>query len=439
MNPLHLLYRLAGTAAGIPLEALLRYRHRNDTVEIDRLDQRFGRYAGKLRHKLSGKPRLWLHAVSVGEVGVAAALVDVLRSALPGCDIVLSTATRQGQQRAEMLLGNQVIALYAPFDINHAVIRALKFIRPDLLAILETEIWPNLIVNAHRLGARTALLNGRISVRTIKNYQMVRPLIHDTLANMDVLSMISQEDALRIQSIGADKSKVSVNGNAKFDCPDPLIDGGRAKHWARTLYGITDNVQVFVAGSTRDPEEQSILNAFCTIRCRFPQALLIIAPRHVERTAIVEQWVRQKGLTCQRRTALTPAGPVRTAPVIVLDTIGELSDTYSVADIVFCGGSLVAKGGQNPLEPALWAKPIMYGPSMEDFADALQLIERNGGGVKVAESDEMASVALAWLSDPARAIAVGLAARAAIVAHRGAAQAHVETVLRLLELESPIK
>jgi len=432
MNPLYAAYRLMGSAAGILLEPVLKHFNRHKTKELARLDQRLGRYPRTFRERLPGKPRIWLHAVSVGEVGVAHAMVHVLESLLPQYGIVLSTATRQGLVRAETLLHGRATCCYAPLDIHQSVMQAFQTIQPEILVILETEFWPNLIVHARRMGIKTALLNGRISVRSIKGYRLLRPLMRYTLSHLDLFSMISTDDAHRIRTLGADPSKVLVNGNAKFDCPDPMTQQGRASRWAGDLYGITPQTPLFIAGSTREPEEQSVLDAFLSIRRQFPDTVLLIAPRHVERTDTIEQWVSDKGLTCQRRTLLGPGKQKRMAPVVILDTIGELSESYSIADFVFCGGSLVAKGGQNLLEPALWARPIMYGPSMEDFADALRLIEHNGGGVRIADSEQMAAVALSWLRHPERGRAVGRAARQAILAHRGSAKAHVEALVRLI-------
>jgi 3-deoxy-D-manno-octulosonic-acid transferase len=428
---LHFLYNVIGSAAGMALIPPLWLRQRRNEEDLQRLRQRLGWYPESLAREFQGRPRVWLHAVSVGEVGVAEVIARCLEEQMPGCRIVLSTTTRQGLQRAQAHFKDRALCFYAPLDMIGSSGRALKMVKPDVLALLETEIWPNLIVGARRMGIRVALLNGRISVRTIRRYQKIRPLMRHILSHLEALSMISEADALRIQSLGADTRRIEVHGNAKFDGPDPMRGGDRAIAWARALYALDPGTPVFVAGSTRDPEEPILLDAFLRLRRNFPQAVLIVAPRHIHRAPQIERWVREKGLTCQRRTELN--GLPRTAPVVVLDTIGELSDTYSVADIVFCGGSLVPKGGQNLLEPAVWAKPVMYGPSMEDFSDARQLIEKAGGGRTVADADQIAAVAADWLSRPEQASQAGNAARSAIHSHRGAARKHAGVIVRLLE------
>jgi 3-deoxy-D-manno-octulosonic-acid transferase len=244
--------------------------------------------------------------------------------------------------------------------------------------------------------------------------------------------MISPADAGRIVSLGAEKGRIRINGNAKFDSPDPMADGGQAAQWARALFGIADRQPVFIAGSTRHDEERTVLDAHARILKTHPDALLIIAPRHINRVPEIEAWVAAGGFTCRRRTELSQTGGKPGAQVVLLDTIGELAAAYSIASFVFCGGSLVPKGGQNLLEPAMWAKPIMHGPSMEDFADAQQLIEKAGGGRTVHDAAEMAALAHAWLADPAMAAATGARARQAIRSHRGAAARHAAVIADLL-------
>lgn len=432
MNLLQFVYTFLGSAAGLALIPPVWLHQRRNKEDLARFHQRLGWYPQQLRRAFDGRPRIWLHAVSVGEVGVAAAIAKSLEAQWPGCRIALSTATKQGLAQAKSIFGDKAVCFYAPVDIFGPAGRALRMVRPDVLALLETEIWPNLIIGARRMGIQTAVLNGRISVRTIHSYLRIRPLMRHTLAHIDAFSMISSADAQRIQSIGADERRICVNGNAKFDCADPMAGRQQARRWAQTLYGLNPPAPVFIAGSTREPEESIVLDAYLKIRRDFPDTVLIIAPRHIERADQVEKRVRQKGLACQRRTALDGNDQRRTAPVVILDTIGELSATYSAADFVFCGGSLIPKGGQNLLEPAVWAKPVMYGPSMEDFFDAWQLIDRAGGGRNVRDADQMAAVAADWLRHPRKASRAGLLARGAIMSHRGAARKHAAVIVDLL-------
>lgn len=433
MTPLHFVYNLVGTAVGMAAftPAWLYYKRNRD--DLERFYQRLGYYPETLRNQMHGRPRIWLHAVSVGEVGVAAAIINALERQAPQCQLVLSTTTEQGLFRAKALLHNRVSCFYVPIDLIGAVDKALAMVQPDVLALLETEIWPNLIIRARQRGVHTAILNGRISVRAINSYLRIRPFMRIVLSNINAFSMISSDDAQRIRSLGAAAARINVNGNAKFDGPDPMVHKAKALNWAADMFSLHEPLPpVFVAGSTREPEEQVILSAYLELRRTFPAIVLIIAPRHIERAGQIEQWVQQKGLSCQRRSTFDGTNP-RTAPVVILDSIGELSDTYSIADFVFCGGSLVPRGGQNLLEPAAWAKPLLYGPSMEDFADARRLIEDAGGGVTITSAQQLTVVAEQWLHRPSLAIAAGQAARQAIMAHRGAAQKHAAVIETLIQ------
>ena len=431
MNLLHTAYKLAGHAcAALVLPPLGIHRAlRGD--DLTRFNARLGVHPRSLQNAFQGTPRIWLHAVSVGEVSVALAIVQAIKIWLPQCCLAVSVATEQGMERAKTLLSGSAVCFYAPLDLTSATRRTMKMVRPQVLAMLETEIWPNLIVTAHQMGVRTAILNGRISVRAIKKYRKVRPLMRHILSHVDAFSMISDQDAMRIRSIGAVPDRLVVNGNAKFDGPDPYPDAV-AERRIKDLFNLTGDSRVFVAGSTRHGEEPQLLEAFMVIRRVFPDCVLILAPRHIHRTEQIEYWIRETGLVSQRRTLLDQETRPRTAPVIILDTIGELSAIYSCADFVFCGGSLVGKGGQNILEPALWAKPIMYGPSMEDFSDAKLLLENNGAGFIVHDAAELASLAITWLRQPDQARSIGRRARQAILSHRGAAAKHAGVVMRLL-------
>jgi 3-deoxy-D-manno-octulosonic-acid transferase len=396
------------------------------------LPHRLGRYPRSLFSPMPEHRRVWFHAASVGEVSVAAAVIDALGRTLPDWSVVLSTTTDQGQKVAREALGHRVACIYAPVDFSGAVNRALDVVRPRALVCMETEIWPNWLQAAHRRGIRTALVNGRISIRSIRGYLRVRPLMRTVLAGVDAFSMIGEEDAGRIRSIGAPAGRVVVNGNAKFDrlarATDPSVQRAMAR-----LFGLDRDTPVFVAGSTRGREPAMVLHAFDRIRRRFPDALMVIAPRHLERVGSIVEQVRGHGLDCQLRTALSPPQACRTAPVVILDTVGELPAAYSIATIVFCGGSLVPLGGQNILEAAAWGKPVLYGPSMEDFADARTLLESSGGGMAVADTDALAREALACLADPGRASAMGRAGEAAVRSCTGAADRHAAVVRRLLE------
>jgi len=396
-----------------------------------RTRQRLGLYPPALTAGIGGSPRIWLHAVSVGEVGTAVAIIEALTMAMPRCAVVLSTTTKSGQDFAREKLPADVTRIYAPVDFIPSVRSALSAIRPDMLVLLETEIWPNWLVESRRRGVHTALVNGRISVRSIRRYLKIRPLMQAVLAHIEVFSMISPADAERIQSIGAEPDHVITSGNAKFDALIHRVDADQRRIVARR-FNLTGEERVLVAGSTRGREGRILLEVYEKIHRAFPDALLIIAPRHIERSREVEALAAEKGFSCQYRTDLDKPGNTRTAAVVILDTIGELQTVYSIATVVFCGGSLVPLGGQNMLEAAAWGKPVLYGPSMEDFQDAKELLDKTGGGIQVADGPDLAEKIDYFFRHPQEARRVGRLARQAVLFHQGAARKHADAICSLL-------
>ena len=381
----------------------------------------------------NGRPRIWFHAASVGEVNAAAVIAAALRQSIPRVRLVVSTTTAHGRAAAQERLGNIADSvLLAPVDWPGAVNRALDRVAPDLLVCVETEIWPNWLAAARRRGVRTALVNGRISPRSVRRYRRVRPLMAAVLEGVDRLSMISADDAARIRELGAPPERITVNGNAKFDLagapPDPAV-----AEILRRRFNLEGSVPVIVAGSIRNGEAAPVLDAFQRVRRRFPQAVLIIAPRHLQRVARICADIRQRSLVYQRRSRIGGAQAARTAPVVVLDTIGELRDLYSIATVVFCGGSLVPRGGQNLIEAAAWGKPVICGPYMDDFRAATDLLAAAGAVFPVADAQGLAERLEDLLDHPEAANRAGSAGRAVVEENRGAARRHAAVLAALLQ------
>ncbi len=397
---------------------------------IPLLSQRLGVYDTPLRH-LKGMPRIWIHAVSVGEVNVGAAIIQALKRMQPQCGIFLSTSTYHGQVAAGRLMADGVRCIYAPLDFILSVRNALSAIRPEVLVCLETEIWPNWLMAAHNLGIRTALVNGRLSERSIRRYRWVRPLMAETLGQVDAFSMIHEDDARRIRRLGAPTERVAVGGNAKYDLLPGAADPATAEKMA-LLYRVAPGQPVWVAGSVRRTETSLVLEVFKGIKARFPDALLIVAPRHLERVPGIRARARALGLSCQLRSEIHEAGQQRRASVVILDTMGELRATYSVAAAVFCGGSLVPLGGQNVLEAAVWGKPVLYGPFMDDFREARELLEAAGGGIEVADGADLTQRLTDIFSTPKLAADLGTRAHRAVWSRVGAAERHAAAILDLL-------
>lgn len=398
----------------------------------DHFSERLGYVPARVVRKLVGTPRIWLHAVSLGEIRVAVPIVKALYELMPHCAVLVSTTTEHGRvQASEVFSESQVPVVYGPIDFVGSVRIAMSRVRPDVMVFLETEIWPAWVIEARRLGVGTALINGRISVRSIAGYLKFRPLFREVLRHMDVLSMITQQDAERIRALGAPSSRILVNGNAKYDGLETRMDA-RVEQRMRGMLRLKGmSTPVMVAGSTRDGEEKMILEAYKKILKRFPETILIIAPRHVERVSRIEALVARHGLQSERWTDISSPGGKRTRPVVILDTFGELSKAYSVASVVFCGASLVPKGGQNPLEAAALGKGVFYGPSMEDFEDARKLLEDHDAGVPVPSAEALAEKVCRYLSRPDLLKALGDRARQAVTNSRRAAHKHARVIANL--------
>ena len=374
--------------------------------------------------------RVWIHAASLGEVRVARSITDHLLELLPGCEVVLSTNTDHGYDLGCTLFDPGSV-VYAPFDFLPSVRRTLSAVHPEIMVFLETELWPAWITETRRRGIPVALVHGRISRRSIGRYLAFRPLFGDVLKKVNAFSMITEEDAQRIVQMGADPRRVQVNGNAKHDLlasqADPAIETRMQK-----LLSLKPLQPVFVGGSTREGEEEILLDVYKRLSREFPETLLVIAPRHIVRISRIEALVRQQGLEVQLWTDLMRPGVERTAPVVLVNTFGELFKIYSVGTILFCGASLVPLGGQNPLEPAIWGKMVFYGPSMEDFAEAKILLEHERAGVEVRSAEAFVEKALFFLNHPEELQEGGRRAKQAVLQVQGASARHAEVIARLM-------
>jgi 3-deoxy-D-manno-octulosonic-acid transferase len=398
------------------------------------LAQRLGRTVHWPDTDRRGRPKVWIHAVSVGEVKATEAVVKELQTDFPDLSILLTTTTDTGQRYACRQFSGLAHVQYAPVDLWWVVGRFLSAHRPDMLVCMETEIWPNWISKAHARGMRIVMLNGRISHRSIHSYLRVRALIRPVLEKVDAFSMISDADAHRIISLGAPADRVLINGNVKTDAREIGHDASAVRTLQR-LYAVDDHTPVFIAGSIRAGETRILMDVYRRLAAMVPELVFIVAPRHIDKAPRIAERASELGVAWQYRTELESSGSSRRAPVLILDTIGELFQVYGLASVVFCGGSLVPLGGQNILEPAMWAKPVLYGPSMEDFLDARMLLEASGGGCCVENADVLVAQAGRLLKHPEAARRMGRLAKEAVVANQGAARRHARVVSRMLHAD----
>jgi 3-deoxy-D-manno-octulosonic-acid transferase len=405
---------------------------------------------------LDGDQSIWIHAVSVGEVLTVRALLPQLRERYPRLRIFVSTTTMAGQQVARSNLPYVDEVFYFPFDLGFIVNRTLGLVRPRLFVMMETEIWPNMLRACHRDGVKTALVNGRISTRSYPRYRFARFFFRRVLAHVDRFCMQSEESARRIIEMGAARDRVIVTGSLKFDsldvpatesaprsslppsfAPAPPVHDVHQRGRTRVLryFRISPARPVVVAASTLKGEEEHVLEAFQRIRATMTNALLIIAPRKPERFDDVERLVRRAGWNVARRTELRVDAEPRN-DVVILDTIGELAQLFQVATVVFVGGSLVDAGGHNILEPAVFGKPIVFGPHMDNFAEIARTFLDNGAAIQVRSGRELESALLALLGDPVRRASLGAAARALVEANRGARGKSLTALAELLPPET---
>jgi 3-deoxy-D-manno-octulosonic-acid transferase len=399
----------------------------------------FGQRLGYLpvSFNLDGEESIWIHAVSVGEVLTARPLIAELRRRYPRLKMFLSTTTLTGQRLARRDVRDVDGVFYFPFDWRFTARRTLNLVRPRLFVMVETEIWPNLLRECRRRGVKTVVVNGRISYRSFPRYRLVRPFFRRVLADIDHFCVQGEETARRLTELGADPARITITGSLKFDSLDvsafESTQGRPASGPARVLrfFRMSPQRPVVVAGSTLRGEEEAVIRAFNRVRTGGNSALLVIAARHPERFAEVERLCRQEGLATMRRSQL-PIDAEPRADAVILDTIGELAQLYQVATAVFVGGSLVPAGGHNILEPAVFGKPIVFGPHMENFAEIADTFVRNGAAVQVRSERELEVAMVTLMSDPVRRARLGAAARALVLANRGAKERTVAAVAAVL-------
>ena len=394
--------------------------------------QKLGFIPQEVLAKIKGEPRIWVHAVSGGEVSAIQPLIRQLREAYPEACLMLSTGTESGKKIASERALQATAIFFFPLDLPFVVRRVIRRVQPDLFILAETELWPNFLRIVKEEGAKTMLANGRISERSSGKYRKTRSFWMGVLDYLDAMSMIRVQDGERIIAMGANPVKVFVNGNCKFD-QAALSAEPAFREEMQKLLEVDEQDLLLIAGSTHEGEEEAVLQAFLEIRRRYPEMILVLVPRHVERTPRVERLLSRYGLDNFVLRSRVEAEGRRGRRVVLWDTFGELFKVYSVGTLVFCGASLVPKRGQNILEPATWGKVVLYGPSMGDFLDAHQLLQGVGAGIMVRNAAELAERCLDLLGHPHELAVKGEAGRAALLAQRGATRRNFELAEKLME------
>ena len=391
------------------------YRHK--------FGQRFGIYSAGVREKLAGMNRVWVHAVSVGEVNIALKLIQSLREEDPGLAFVLSTTTSTGFKLAVSRKSAWLEPIYSPLDFYPIVRRVVRLIRPRCLILVEAEVWPNLVWEVRQIGAKTALVNARLSPRSEKRYRLARWITAPIFNQLDLLCLQEPRDADRWKSLGLDPAKLVLTGSVKFD------DGATAHRTARDFrpvlegIGIPKGAPVLLGGSTFEGEELILAEVYKELRRSHPDLFLILVPRHHERADAVARQLEMTGLTVLRRTNSLPEGR---PDVLLVDTTGELAGWYLCATVVFVGKSLCAKGGQNPAEPITAGVPVIFGPHMQNFSTLTRSFLQVDGAMQVNNANEIHNAVSALLASPDRRAAMVANAAKCLEIHRGATNKTVD-------------
>ncbi len=427
-----LLYTLFSSVLALTLLPLLpffagrkKYRHRM----FKRLGWGLADHLARLPS--STAPTFWIHALSVGEVTSALPLVRGLREAYPEARIIFSTTTSSGGEVAEKLLAPHTDALIpGPIDLGPVADLFVRALQPDLFILVETDFWPNWLHCLTRRGIPTLLVNGRISEQSFARYKRFALFFRPMFRTFTLLSMQTAADAAKMTALGIEPEKVATLGNLKFDTSQVSGFRGDDKTVAmkKERYGFAAAKPLWVCGSTHRGEEELIFPVFKHLQTSVQDLQLLIAPRNIERAEEIAALGRQHNLECR----CWGSDKGKPGPLLILDTIGELAACYAMADAVFVGGSLVAEGGHNPIEPAIAGAPVLFGPHMEDFAEIAEELIQGGGARRIESADALLDALRQLLLDATLRQSMANAARASVQAHQGVVRKHLEAIDTLL-------
>ena len=431
-SPGHLLYNallgaglVVGAPVWVPWVLLSRKRRAN-------LPDRIGLRGAPRQTPVDGRPTVWVHAVSVGETLAAVPLLRLLRRRVPDARLLVSSVTLTGRETAvKSLSGVADGGFFFPFDLPGLCGRFLDRVRPDVVAIVETEIWPNFIAACARRGVPVVIVNGRLSKRSFAGYMRFRWFFAPILRTIHTISAQTAEDAERFAALGAPREIVTVGGNLKFDVTHPETGASPLSGLLLREKGVGGGAWI-VAGSTHDDEEAQLLRAFLSAREGNASIRLLLAPRHPERFDAVESLVCREGVSMVRRTAIPEGADHLPETVLLLDTVGELSGAYAAADLAFVGGSLVPKGGHNVLEPAWHGVPTIVGPHMENFREIADAFLAGEALIRVSGEEELADRFKRFAADPGVFRETGRRAKELLEMFRGASEASTDAVLSAL-------
>ena len=392
----------------------------------EKFGQRLGFYDDAVRNRLLAKRVTWMHAVSVGEVSIALKLAARLKELEPELFCVLTTTTTTGFAFAAKESSDWIEVMYNPIDFWPVTRRAFHVIRPMRLVLIEAEIWPNLVAEARRRAIPIAMANARLSPRSESRFRKFRFLVASIFRPLDLVCVPEQEDVTRWNALGVGSDRIMRTGNIKYDAESAKPNPNHPRGILESL-GIDPEAEVIFGGSTHAGEEAILVEVFMKLRADFPSLFLIIAPRHVERARKLRALLQEHSLGVVLRSELNSVQP----DCLLIDTTGELRDWYSVATVAFVGKSLTARGGQNPVEPIMAGKPVLFGPHMENFATLAESLVRHDGAVQVKDAASLQHEITKLFRDRARSARLVASATHVLAAHHGATTATAELISKL--------
>ena len=394
--------------------------------------ERLGIYAQDFRQLLEGRKIIWVHAVSVGETRAAIPLLKALKKKHPEALLVLSNVTETGRKIATKLPEIDHY-IFFPFDLRWVVRKTLNIIQPDVIILVETEIWPNFVLEAKSRNIPMVLVNGRISDRSFPRYRMAGKLLVPILESFSDFCMQSEQDSRRIRHLGAASGRVQVTGNLKFDMQPPAIDMTELDALKQELK-LPANGRIWVAGSTHDGEEKQLVDVYQNLRKICPELFLVLVPRHPERCRQVVDDLAKKDIAATLRSTLSTKDKIFfPGEIMVVDTLGEMLKLYTLADLVFVGGSLVPTGGHNVLEASLVKKPVLFGPYMQNFKEIARLLRAAHGGLQVMDSDDLYRQMKILLENPSEAERIGDNGRHLLQENQGATERTLSIISRYID------
>lgn len=393
----------------------------------DLIRQRLGIFPLKSRKQRGVEQVFWIHAVSVGEVLTVRPFIQKLADQFPKAQMVLTTVTPTGQKIAQSLENDRVTVLYFPFDWTFSVRRFLRQIQPSVLLLAETEVWPNLLHETSKASIPVMVVNARLSERSFSRYQRFAFLFKPFFQSLSAVLAQTERDAERFKRLGVLEKNVSVMGNMKFDTAGPRPESIETAEQVRIKWNLQDRKNLWIAGSTHPGEEKKLLEVFKNLKQKYSQLQLLIAPRHVERSPEILKLAQSVGF--KSRLASDESGPFE---ILILDQLGVLSQLYAFAHIVFMGGSLVPKGGQNPIEPAYFQCAILYGPFVSNFESTYQALSQEKASICVQDPTDLRKTMTRLLDEPIECQRLGAAAQRVIQQFQGSTQRQLNYFLQFM-------